>query len=180
MQKAHEWEIAGEAAWGVALLCSLLALDPKLVHCHLFSNSQGPAKVQGTQLDRERIGAIRRETEVVSALLGQVFVEDPNDPATEPGTTAEMVSLSPSEKTGSTGPMLSGLSPSHNALLVLLLTRSQWSRAELEAAAAERQIMLDGAMESINEATLDITGTMLIDGYDPIYIERELLENPTI
>jgi hypothetical protein len=74
-------------------------------------------------------------------------------------------------------PLLPGLSSSHNAFLTLLLTRAEWSRAELEAAAAERQIMLDGAMENINDAALDAFGAMLFDGDDPIYVQTELMEN---
>ena len=39
------------------------------------------------------------------------------------------------------------------------------------------QIMLDGALESINEAALDLVGEPLTEGDDPIYVQQSILEN---
>ncbi len=162
-------------------LYGLFEFDPQLVCGHLYSTSKGPARIERIDLDRERIGELKRETELVSALLGDVFIEEESDLATAAEAMTKVACSSPSERADcAPPPLLSGLTPSHNAFLILLLTQPEWSRAELEAAAGELQIMLDGAMESINEAALDTLGAMLFDGYDPIYIERELLENPAI
>jgi hypothetical protein len=37
--------------------------------------------------------------------------------------------------------------------------------------------MLDGALERINEAALDFSGEVLIEGDDPLYVQQSALEN---
>jgi hypothetical protein len=65
----------------------------------------------------------------------------------------------------------------HDKFLSLLLTNPVWSRADLLRAAAESQIMLDGALERINEAALEFSGEVLIEGDDPLYVQQSVLEN---
>jgi uncharacterized tellurite resistance protein B-like protein len=168
-------------------LYRVLKLDPQSVYQHLYSTPSNATHigrpslcVEGTAtnsqkitLDRERISQLQRETELVSALLGDAFDEEESDIAVVAQGSVNFAS--PSEFAAV--PLLPGLSSSHNAFLTLLLTRAEWSRAELEAAAAERQIILDGAMENINDAALDAFGAMLFDGDDPIYVQTELMEN---
>ena len=57
-----------------------------------------------------------------------------------------------------------------------LLTRPEWARTELESFAKHAGLMLDGALEQINEAMLDLFDEMLIEGDDPIEINQDLLE----
>jgi tellurite resistance protein len=172
-------------------LYRLLELDPPLVYRHLYSTSRGVIHVgvpspsvgeetagsQNIALDHDRISELKRETELVSALLGDVFDDEESDIAP---ITQDLVNLVAPPSECAALPLLPGLNSAHNAFLTLLLTRTEWSRTDLESAAREKQIMLDGAMESINEAALDTFGTMLFDGYDPIYIEGEFLENLAI
>jgi len=58
----------------------------------------------------------------------------------------------------------------------LLLSRPQWARAELQDAAADLGLMLDGALEQINEAAFDAFDAPLCESDDPIDINTELLE----
>ncbi|MFP3594899.1 tellurite resistance TerB C-terminal domain-containing protein, partial [Chryseobacterium sp. SIMBA_038] len=62
------------------------------------------------------------------------------------------------------------------AFLRLLLTRPKWTRAELVDAASDLEMMLDGAIEQVNEAALDHWDAPLIDGDDPIEINQELAQ----
>lgn len=161
-------------------ICRLLELDTQLIYCDLFSNSAGTTVVQKANLNQERIGELRRETDLVSALLGQVFDEATSEPNPIVATTGEAATQPALQRIETpTPPLLPGLAPPVNQFLSLLLTRSEWSRAEFEAAAVEFQLMLDGTIETINEAALNETGALLIEGYDPLYIEREILERPT-
>jgi hypothetical protein len=61
-------------------------------------------------------------------------------------------------------------------LLRLLLSRPEWTRAELEDAAADLDLMLDGAMEQINEAAFEAFDESLFEGEDPISVNTKLLE----
>ena len=54
----------------------------------------------------------------------------------------------------------------------LLISRDVWTRAELEDLASDRGIMLDGALEHINEAFLDAHGETLLDGDDLFQINK--------
>jgi TerB N-terminal domain/TerB-C domain len=168
-------------------LYRVLKLDSQLVYSHLHGSHGertqidrqfgSATKSSNILLDPERIGLLERETALVSALLGDVFGEEESDLtlAVQPATSVlDVVDSDNSHRAAP--PLLAGLSPSLNDFLVLILTRSEWSRAELEVAAQKTQIMLDGAMESINEEALNSFGTALLEGNDPIYIETELME----
>jgi len=61
-------------------------------------------------------------------------------------------------------------------LLRLMLSRPSWSRAELEDSAADLELMLDGALEQINEASFDTYDFPFSEGDDPVEINPEFLE----
>jgi hypothetical protein len=58
----------------------------------------------------------------------------------------------------------------------LLLSRPQWSRAELEDAASDLELMLDGALEQVNDASFEAYDLPLSEGEDPIDINAEVVE----
>lgn len=156
-----------------------LGLDIKLVYTDLHaSEAPVPAaatgaaepKSQGFILDAERIARLQKETAEVSALLANVFAEEgalPDDAS--PATAPE------EESSVSTSGIL-GLDADHSAFVRLLVTRSSWLRDELANAASDMELMLDGALEHINEAALDAFDAPLTEGEDPIEINREALE----
>jgi hypothetical protein len=124
------------------------------------------------RLDAARIAALQRESEHVTAILSKVFEEQ------EIEKPAPVVS----EKSAEEGApdhartALLGLDPEHAAFLRALLARPSWSRAELSDMAADMELMLDGALERVNEATLDAFDSRIAEGDDPIEIARELME----
>jgi hypothetical protein len=72
---------------------------------------------------------------------------------------------------------LLGLDEAHSQFLIVLANKSQWTRAELEALAAEFSMMLDGALEQINEAAFDFFDEAFIEGDDPIDLNLVLLKD---
>lgn len=122
----------------------------------------------GLTLDMARIEALQRETAQVSALLSKVFADD-----TAPSIEAleEQEEIQPIADA-----RLLGLDPEHSTFLRLLLTRSSWPRQDLADAAADMELMLDGALERINEASFEQFDEALIEGDDPVEISREVLE----
>jgi hypothetical protein len=153
-------------------LYKALGVEPKRVFSdvHAASASPGPSQplqTGGFRLDADRIASRQADTARVAALLSKIFTEEPLTPAPEPepalATDAE------------SGPLLA-LDASHTALLRLMLSRPSWSRAELEDAAADLELMLDGALEQINEAAFDAFDAPLCEGHDPVDVNSELLE----
>ena len=123
----------------------------------------------GLQLDPERIAALQRDTAQVSALLANIFVEEPIE-VIEP-TPVE----TETDTTEAAGQLL-GLDETHSALLRLMLSRPTWNRSDLEDSATDLQLMLDGALEQINEASFDAYDIPFTDGDDPLEINPEFFE----
>ena len=64
--------------------------------------------------------------------------------------------------------------PDQVELLALVGAKEKWDRRELEAFAAERGMLLDGALEALNEAALDKCGQSLFEGEDPVEVSLEV------
>lgn len=156
-----------------------LGVEPTRVFSDIHAAAAGSAPIstaqaekQGFRLDAQRIAALREDTARVSALLSSIFAEEatntalPGVPASEPEADPEPNSQNPF-----------GLDESHAALLRLLLSRPEWSRAELEDVATDLDLMLDGALEQINEAAFDAFDEPLLEGEDPISVNIGLVEN---
>jgi hypothetical protein len=62
----------------------------------------------------------------------------------------------------------------HSAFVLALLTQDSWDRAALLELAGQQGLMLDGALEAINEAALDNCDMPLTEGDDPVEINEDL------
>lgn len=154
-----------------------LGVEPKRVFSDIHAAGSGGAPVstvqaekQGFRLDAGRIAALQDDTVRVSALLSKIFAEEDDNSTPAPATPA------PEPELGDEADSPLGLDEDHSALLRLLLSRPEWTRAELEDAAADLALMLDGAMEQINEAVFEAFDEPLFEGEDPISVNTKLLE----
>ena len=129
-------------------------------------------EVGGVVLNLERIALLQLETEAVSALLAKVFMEEP---------VHEPEPASPANETQSDAvAIIPGLEGEHLAFLRLLLSRSQWSRSELEDTASDLELMLDGALEHINELAFEHFDMPITEGDEPVEINPDILEKLAI
>ncbi|SEA77858.1 tellurite resistance TerB family protein [Paraburkholderia sartisoli] len=127
-------------------------------------------------LDTARIAALQHETARVSAILADVFVEEqPAVPLEASNAQASVEPEEPEEVAATPGALL-GLDDAHSTFLRLLVSRPAWTRAELADAAADLELMLDGAIEQVNEASLDHWDEPLTDGDDPVEINQDLAQ----
>ena len=136
------------------------------------TNTMAPAKSNternpGFKLDAARIAVLQRDTELAAALLSNIFVEEPPQEAPNRHSDQETTA----EPSG-----LLGLDESHSAFMRLLLSHREWSREELQDASADLELMLDGALEQINEACFDRFDSPLTEGDDPVKVNSEILE----
>lgn len=154
-----------------------LGVEPKRVFSDLHAIGVGGAPVstaqaerQGFRLDADRIAALQEDTARVSALLSKIFTDE------AAGAPTPLSAAVPEPEPEDEVPSPLGLDVPHSALLRLLLSRPEWTRPELEDAAADLDLMLDGALEQINEAAFDAFDEPLCEGDDPLTVNTELLE----
>lgn len=152
-----------------------LGVDAKRMFTDVHAVSAGRSTVKSGpskqfRLDPKRIAELQHDTAKVSALLADIFIEEVPEPVVDP-LPIETTVPDPTTKPG-----LLGQDEAHSALLRLMLSRPSWSRAELEDSAADLELMLDGALEQINEASFDTYDFPFSEGDDPVEINPEFLE----
>jgi tellurite resistance protein len=118
-------------------------------------------------LDGKRIAALKADSEHVSALLGTIFSKEEDIPEPPVPTEPEATPA---------GRSFAGLDTEYSELVRLLASRDVWSRNELQDLASDRGIMLDGTLEHINEAFLDKYNEPLIEGEDPMEINKDIVK----
>lgn len=114
-------------------------------------------------LDSQRIQQLQEESARISAMLGTIFTSSDEPARAEDGDVS-----------AGTPEAIAGLDKEHSEFSSFLLSRSSWSRAELEDLATDRGMMLDGALETVNEAFMDNYGEPLLEGNDPVLINQGL------
>lgn len=161
-------------------LYKILELDVTRLHGDLHAAAAGKVAAvavasPGTSvpaLDVARIAALQKDTAVVSALLANIFDEE--HPA--PAAASSQVEATPSTNPVRVESGCLGLDTSHSQLARLMLTQKEWSRSALQAHADSFGLMLDGALEHINEAAFDALDMPFVEGDDPFEINPDLPE----
>lgn len=168
----------------------LLGLDPETVYSELHAASAGDGPVvvregapgesgeriphRGSNearrgLDRAAIEAKIEETAAVSTLLSGIFSEGDEDEAPN-----ESVAVPSIEEPASRGVATPNLPAAERAFALALAERESWSREEVEELAARHEVMIDGALETVNEAAFALCGAPFCEGDQPIEIDSEV------
>jgi uncharacterized tellurite resistance protein B-like protein len=151
----------------------LLQLDSKLLYSDLHRGPTGETVATTSTkvgkdfiLDKDQLARLQHETDAISTVLDHVFADE-----------SDRASAGVADPPGVQRPdTLLGLDGEHSSFLRLLLSRSQWSRRELTDAASDMELMLDGALERINDAAFDKLGGQITEGEDPVEVNRDILE----
>lgn len=123
----------------------------------------------GFALDPVKIAALKEESEKIARRLAAIFVDE-----LAPEPAVQQAAPEPQHSNS-----FLGLDLAHSTFARLLMSRTIWQRAELIDVAQDLNIMLDGALEKLNEASLDELDTTFSEGDDPVEINPELIENMT-
>lgn len=107
-------------------------------------------------LNLELIQAKQLESIEATQLLQTVFIEDT---IAAPASEAAL-----------------GLDSAHSAFLQTLKTQTHWSREDLVRVAQQLDLLLDGALELINEAAFDRCDEALTEGEDPLEVNPNVLQ----
>ena len=124
-----------------------------------------PATGKGFRLSEELIRIREEETRQVKGVLEGIFAdqaEDEADAASVPSTVQQ-----PSTP-------LDALDEVHRQLFHRLLKKETWERSALHEMCKELDLMVDGAMEVLNEWAFDNANAPLIDDGEPVYIDVNL------
>ncbi|NEO86861.1 MAG: hypothetical protein F6J87_21775 [Spirulina sp. SIO3F2] len=124
------------------------------------------AVASGFTLDLEAIAQKQTESAQVASLLDDIFAEDEDDRIPTSVVQPELTTV---EK-------IAGLDGPHSQLLQAIAQQTQWSREAAEALAEELALMLDGALEVLNDAAFEQCDEALTDGDDPIELDPDVLE----
>jgi len=109
-------------------------------------------------LDMDSIKVKLAETAAVTALLNDIFADDEAQPIKPEAAKPDL----------SAG--IAGLDEENAVFMRALVERTSWTRDELEALAAQKGLLLDGALDSINDAAIEAFGSPLFEGDDPMEI----------
>ncbi|MCY4191676.1 MAG: TerB N-terminal domain-containing protein [Rhodospirillaceae bacterium] len=126
-----------------------------------------PSRPRGNtvMLDEARVSAIKAATADVSLMLNDIFADDEDDD-TEIADDAV-----PDEDM-----KFRGLDMPHRAVALVLVTRNQWTEEQVAALADEHQLMVAGALETINEWAYERLGDALIEQYDRYEVNGNLAQ----
>ncbi|MEM5385975.1 TerB N-terminal domain-containing protein [Paraburkholderia phymatum] len=109
-------------------------------------------------------------------MLAEPATSSADAPQSSEATASEATTSEAAQTDDETQARLLGLDDAHSSFLRLLVTRASWTRTELAAAASHLELMLDGAIEQVNEASLDHWDEPLTDGDDPVEINQEVAQ----
>lgn len=132
-----------------------------------------PAPATGRiKLDMSKVAALQADSAKVTSILSTIFQGETaadKQPETEVDVAEESDDV-PIKKAEA----IWGLDKNLSALVLLLLQKPIWQRAELEELFQDRGLMLGGALEQINEAAFEKHDQSFTDGDDPIEINQEI------
>lgn len=132
------------------------------------------------RLDAARIAALQEDTDKVGSLLAGIFMDDERDESHdvtgEINTTPQEAGPVKTDEAAVLPVIMPGLDTTHDAFARCLLGRTQWSRQELQDVANDMKLMLDGALERLNDAAFDAYDAPFTEGDDPIEINLDIRE----
>ena len=114
------------------------------------------------KLNEELIRLREQETQQVKRVLEDIFADDELE--------EEKVSEAPTQDSS----ILDALDDAHQKFLRHLLTQEKWERSGLHEFCKELGLMLDGAMETVNEWAFKNANALLIQDGEPICVDISL------
>ena len=117
----------------------------------------------GFTLNEELLALHESETLVAQRMLSSIFVDEVASQQVEPISTTPM-------QVGSV------LDTSHNSLYQELIVKEQWTRKEVMELCQKLGLMVDGAIETINDWSFDVVDAPVLDEGIDIYVDFEIIE----
>jgi hypothetical protein len=122
------------------------------------------------KLDQARLARLQRDTAAVDQFLAGIFVETDHAQRLAP----ELESQPVERQLGTSVRLVADLDAEHSEVLLKLLEQDAWSRSELQELASRLDLMLDGALEKINDVAFDLGGGALVEDGGDIYVDAHV------
>jgi uncharacterized tellurite resistance protein B-like protein len=147
-----------------------------------------------TELDMTLVESKFEESKQISNLLATIFTDEESTTIHKIHPTVTKTSAKSTRRSKSSNQYKSsqaatrsqsdtplvreigGLDGAHSELLLALSRQGFWPREDLAAIAIRLNLMLDGALEVINEVAFDRYDQAVIEGDDPIEVNLDLLQ----
>ena len=123
-----------------------------------------PENPKGFSLNEDLIRARTEETRQVRGVLEGIFSEQEEEQVENTTTTA----------TSAPGNPLAALDKAHQDFFHSLVQQEAWKRSSLHELCKELGLMVDGAMEVLNEWSFENANAPLIEDGDPIFVDVAL------
>ncbi|SNY95816.1 TerB N-terminal domain-containing protein [Halomonas sp. hl-4] len=131
------------------------------------SKSVGTA---GFQLDESVLALHESETKHVQTILSSIFAESDEEESLIDESMPNDEGLLDEEEDD-------GLDPEHRKLLERLITREKWSRTDVESMCNGLGLMVDGAVETINNWSFELLDEAVLEDDGDIYVMLDVAEN---
>ena len=119
----------------------------------------------GISLNPDLLDVYKEETEGVKAVLDGIFAEENIEDESEI-VTNDVVAT----------PQITGLDVAHTRFYEKLIDKEKWSSEEVNEICKELNLMVDGAIEVINDWAFDNVDAPLIEGGSVFYIDLEVAQ----
>lgn len=119
---------------------------------------------QGFQLNEELIRIRVEETRQVKGVLENIFADDSHEAEINIPALVSNLPTNP----------LHVLDDAHQRFFHRIVGQETWERSKLHEICKEMGLMMDGAMETLNEWAFDNVNAPLIDDGDPVYVDVNL------
>lgn len=118
----------------------------------------------GFTLNHELIKIHESETDDVKAILSSIFVDE--IPEEEPEVFEASTSIS----------AIAGLDKDHTRFYEALITKDQWSPDEVKSLCEDFNLMMNGAIETLNDWAFENVDAPLIEDGSTVFVDLELVE----
>lgn len=118
----------------------------------------------GFSLDEDILAIHESETEDVKNILGAIFVEE------------ELEEQQEDKQTVPSSINSEGLDKSHQSLYERLIEKEKWDRKEVMSLCQDYSLMLDGAIETINDWSYEKVDAPVLDDDSDIYVDLEIVQ----
>ncbi len=124
----------------------------------------GPSNSSEFSLNHDLIKIHESETDDVKAILGSIFVDESieNEPEVVDTPAAKVV--------------IAGLDDGHTRFYETLITKEQWASEEIKSLCDELNLMMNGAIETLNDWAFENVDAPLIDDGSTVFVDLELAE----
>ncbi len=117
----------------------------------------------GFKLDREFLKRRQTETKEVQSVLEAIFTEE------------ELVENSQEQESSDIDNAASGLDNAHRSLYEKLISQEQWPDKDIQQCCKDLNLMMDGALEVINDWAFELVDAPIIENGDPIFVDLEIV-----